>query len=59
MDQESAKTLQEEFLIYVDFSMGTAWKGFIASATLGVLGSILWTIFIVLKIKHDKRVWVD
>lgn len=59
MDLESAKTLHEEFLTYVDFALGTAWKGFIASATLGVLGSILCTIFIVLKIKHDRRVWVD
>lgn len=59
MDLESAKTLHEEFLIYVDFALGTAWKGFIASVSLGVLGSILWTIFVVLKIKHDRRVWVD
>lgn len=59
MDEASAKTLHEEFLIFVDFALGTAWKGFIASTTLGVFGSILWTIFVVLKIKHDRRVWVD
>lgn len=59
MDLESAKTLHDEFLTFVDFALGTAWKGFIASATLGVLGSILWTIFAILKLKHDKRVWVD
>ena len=59
MDLESAKTLNEEFLTYVDFALGTAWKGLIASAALGVLGSILITIFVVLKIKHDRRVWVD
>jgi len=59
MGLESAETLHEEFLIYVDFALGTAWKGLIASTTLGVLGSIMYTIFMVLKIKHDRRVWVD
>lgn len=59
MDLESAKTLHEEFLTYVDFALGTAWKGLIASATLAALGSILFTTFVLLKIKHDRRVWVD
>lgn len=59
MDQTSAETLHQEFLIYVDFAVGTAWKGFVAFATLAVFGCVVWTIFSVLKIKHDRRVWVD
>ncbi|CAM9257644.1 unnamed protein product [Scytosiphon promiscuus] len=59
MDQESAETLHQEFLIYADFALMTARKGLAASATLAVFGSVLWTIFVALQIKHDRRVWVD
>lgn len=59
MDPASAATLHEEFLSYVDFALETAWKGLIASAALAVLGSILWSVFVFLKVKHDRRVWVD
>lgn len=59
MDEKSAVTLHQEFLMFADFALETAWKGFIASATLAVFGSILWIIFVVLKAKHDRRVWVD
>lgn len=59
MDQTSAETLHEEFLSYVDVSLETAWNGLIASATLAVVGSILWMSFVLVKVKHDRRVWID
>lgn len=59
MDPVSATTLQEEFLAYVDFSLETAYKGLLASSSFALLGSVLWGIFYVLKVKHDRKVWVD
>ncbi|CAM9155381.1 unnamed protein product [Ectocarpus sp. 13 AM-2016] len=59
MDEKSAVTLYQEFLMFADFALETAWKGLIASATLAVFGSILWIVFVVLKARHDRRVWVD
>lgn len=59
MDPPSAETLHEEFLSYVDVSLETAWNGLIVSATLAVVGSMAWASFVFLKIKHDRRVWID
>ncbi|CAM9090652.1 unnamed protein product, partial [Laminaria digitata] len=59
MDPVSATTLQEEFLAYIDFSLETAYKGLLASSSFALLGSVLWGIFYVLKVKHGRKVWVD
>ncbi|CAM9656283.1 unnamed protein product [Ascophyllum nodosum] len=59
MDPASAGTLQEEILFYPNFVVETAWKGLIASTTLAVFGGVLWARFMLLKTKHDRRVWVD
>lgn len=59
MDPVSATTLQEEFLAYVDFSLETAYKGLLASSSFALLGSVMWGIFYLLKVKHGRKVWVD
>lgn len=59
MDPESAITLQEEFLAYIGFSLETASKGLLASASFASIGSVLWGVFYILKVKHGRKVWVD
>lgn len=59
MDPVSATTLQEQFLAYIDFSLETAYKGLLASSSFALLGSVLWGIFYVLKVKHSRQVWLD
>lgn len=59
MDPESAATLFDEFLVFVDFTLGTAWDGLVGSGILAGFGSILWAVFRYLKVKFDRRRWID
>lgn len=59
MDSESAVALLDGFLLYVDYTMDTAWDGLVGSGTLAIFGSVLWAVFKFLNVKFDRRKWID
>lgn len=59
MDPESAATLVDEFLVCVDDTLDTVLDGLIGSGIFAVVGLIPWAIFRYLKVKFDRRKWID